>query len=167
MMNMLIALLSVFGLGNLTGSIATHFLSRRAETLRRRVATDSATYERRSTVLISTSIAALIRSDRCRDHGRGELAELIRNLGAGEHRDDFLDTRVKRAWVRFLELSAECGCKRLAGRITELEIDAYTRAREEWQEAARRSFGPLRESLDHPVMRQSDRRRASTHEQVG
>ena len=151
-MDLVIALLTAFGLGNITGSIAGHFLSRRAEEQRRRVATDRATYERRSTVLIATTLAAFIRSNRCRDSDRNQLAELIQNLAAGEHRGEFLDPRVRRAWVRFLELSAECGWKRLAGTITEPEIDRYIKAHEAWENAARRSFGPLPE-IDDPPMR--------------
>jgi hypothetical protein len=157
MLDLVIALLTAFGLGNITGSIATHFLSRRAEEQRRRVETDRATYERRTTVLITTTLAALIRSDRCREHERSELAELIQNLGAGEHRGDFLDPRVRRAWGRFLERSAECGWKRLAGTITERDIDAYVKAHEAWDIAARRSFGPLPERGERPSMREGER----------
>ena len=157
MLDMFIAILTAFGLGSITGSVASHILGRRAEEQRRRVATDRATYERRSTILITTTLAALIRSNRAVEDERDDLAELVQNLGAGEHRGDFLDPRVKRAWVRFLERSAECGWKRLRGTITEPEIAAYVKAHEEWERAARKSFGPLPELGETPPMRHDER----------
>lgn len=157
MLDVFIAILTAFGLGNITGSVAAHFLSRRAEEQRRRVETDRATYERRSTILITTTLAALIRSNRYREGQRDDLAELIQNLGAGEHRGDFLDPRVKRKWGRLLTLSAECGWKRLAGNITERDIASYVKAHEAWERAARKSFGPLPELTDTPPMRQDPR----------
>jgi len=157
MLDMFIAILTAFGLGSITGSVASHVLARRAEEQRRRVATDRATYERRSTILIATTLAALIRSNRGDENERTELAELVQNLGAGEHRGDFLDPRVKRAWVHFLERSAECGWKRLAGTITEPEIAAYVKAFEEWDRAARKSFGPLPELGELPPARHGAR----------
>ena len=165
-MDLIIAILTAFGLGNITGSIAGHFLSRRAEEQRRRVATDRATYERRTTVLIATTLAAFIRSNRFREGERDQLAELIQNLGAGEHQGDFLDRRVRRAWVRFLERSVECGWKRLAGIITEREVALYVRAHETWENACRRSFGPLPELEDHPTMRHEDEPGESSQEDV-
>jgi hypothetical protein len=156
MLDVFIAILTAFGLGNITGSIATHFLSRRAEEQRRRVETDRATYERRTTVLIATTLAAFIRSNRFREGDHEALAELVQNLGAGEHRGDFLDPPVQKAWRRLLDRSAECGWKRLAGTITELEIAAYVRDHEAWERAARRSFGPLPELSESPPVRQDD-----------
>jgi len=159
------ALLPAFGVGNVTGIIATHFLKRRADGLKRRAATDLATYRRRSTILISTTLAALIRSNRC-ENDRNELAELIQNLGAGEHRDDFLDPGVGRAWARLIDKSAECGWKRLAGTITELDIDAYSRIRQDWERAAKKSFGPLPELTVRPSMRRTARREDSFFEEA-
>lgn len=156
MLDVFIAILTAFGLGNITGSIATHFLSRRAEEQRRRVETDRATYERRTTVLITTTLSAFIRSNRFREGDQDMLAELVQNLGAGERRGDFLDPRVRRAWGHLLDRSAECGWKRLAGTITELEIAAYVRAHEAFEIAARRSFGPLPELSESPAARQDD-----------
>ena len=153
MLDMFIAILTAFGLGNITGSVASHVLALRAEERRRRVATDRATYERRSTLLITTTLAALIRSNRGDENERTELAELVQHLGAGQHRGDFLDPRVKRTWVRFLERSAECGWKRLAGTLTEPEIAAYVKAYEEWERTARKSFGPLPDLAETPPAR--------------
>ena len=156
MLDVFIAILTAFGLGNITGSIATHFLSRRAEEQRRRVETDRATYERRTTVLITTTLAAFIRSNRFRESDREALAELVQNLGAGQHRQDFLDPRVRKAWGRLLDQSAGCGWKRLAGTITEMEIAVYVRAHEAFDNAARRSFGPLPELSESPTVRQDE-----------
>jgi hypothetical protein len=153
MVEMLAPLLTAFGVGGVVGAVATHFLERHAEERKRRMETDKATYSRRSTILITTMVAALIRSNRCLDNEREELCELVQNLATGEHRNDFLDPTVQRAWARFLSKSAECGSKRIAGAITEREIDEYTRAREEWELAAKKAFGPLPEIGTRPLMR--------------
>jgi len=150
-------LLSAFGAGNISGAVVTHLLNRRAGDRKRRIETDKAMYSRRSTVLISTTLAALIRTERCRDHDREALAEVIQNLEAGEHRNDFLDPSVRRAWRKFLSKSAECGWKRLAGTITDPEVCAYNLARDEWEHAARKSFGPLPDRPEPPVIRNASR----------
>jgi hypothetical protein len=149
MLDSMIPWVTAFGLGNFTGAAATYFLREN----KRRIETDKATYCRRTSVLISINLAAFIRSDRCLDKERTELAELIQNLGAGEHRKDFLDSKVERAWSHFLSKSAECGWKRLSGVITEPEISEYNRAREKWERAARKSFGPLPEIEERPSLR--------------
>ena len=153
MFGIVVPLLAAFGVGNITGAVATHILERRAEERKRRIETDQATYSRRSTVVISTMMAALIRSDRCFDNEREEFSELVQNLAAGEHRNDFLDPAVHRAWVRFLSRSAECGWKRLAGTITEQEITEYNQSREAWEHASKKAFGPLPEIGGRPLLR--------------
>lgn len=166
MFEILIPLLSGFGIGNVTGAVTVHFLKRRAGVLKRRAATDQATYRNRSTVLISTTLAAYIRSNRCRDGERAELEELIQDLSEREHRNNFLCPQARRAWTRFLEKSAECGWKRLSGTITEPDIDGYSKARQEWEHAARRSFGPLPEIVERPAMRRGSRRSDSLSEEA-
>lgn len=155
MVENLALLLTAFGAGSVTGAWATHVFERRSSEKARRIETDKTTYSQRRTVLITTNLAAFIRSDRCRENEREELAELIQNLGAGEHRSDFLDPRAKKAWVKFLAKSAECGWKRLAGTITEPEISDYNGAREEWEHAARNCFGPLPEIGNLPSLRRA------------
>lgn len=155
----LVGLISAFGVGTIVGSIVTlllkDYLVRRAENRRRQIETDRATYQERMTRLIAANLCALIRSDRCRDEERGELADLIQELSDGSHRVRFLDPGVQTAWARLVALSAECGWRRLAGVVSERDIAQYTRAWEAWLLAARESFGPLPES-DRPVMRRPE-----------
>ena len=155
---MILQLLSAFGIGTVLGSVATLLvkdqLSRRAELRHRRIETDRATYQERTTRLIAANLCALIRSDRYRDGDRGELEELVQNLSNGTHCARFLDPIVQRAWADLVRKSAECGWQRLAGVITERDIIEYTRIWEAWLLAARESFGPLPEA-DSPQLRGS------------
>ena len=162
-MRSVVELLSAFGVGTVLGSLGTLLLKehllRQKERRDRQVETDRATYHERMTRLIVANLSAFIRSDRCRDGEREELAELIQNLSEGELHVRFVDTAVQHRWAIFAKLSAECGWRRLSGLITELEISEYTSALESWRSAARRSFGPLLEN-DPPRLRKSAERPA-------
>ncbi len=154
----LAAIASALGIGAAIGSVVTlllkDHLARRSERRRRQVETDRATYQARMTRLIGANLCAFIRSDRCREGEREDLAELIQELSDGAHREGFLDPKVQAAWLLLVKKSAECGWRRLAGVITEQEIADYTQIWEAWQAAARESFGPLPES-DPPRLRRS------------
>lgn len=149
-------ILSALGVGTAVGSVVTYFLKdhfvRKTEGRRRRIETDRATYQERTTRLIAANLCALIRSNRYREGELEELAELIQELSDGTHLTRFLDPPVQAAWAHLLQKSAECGWRRLAGVVTEQDIVAYTRAWETWLAAARESFGPLPES-DRPRLR--------------
>ncbi len=150
------ALASAFGAGTVVGSVITlllkHYLIRRSERHRRRIATDRATYEQRVTRLIAGNLCALIRSNRCRRGEREGLADLVQELSDGAHRELFLDPKVQAAWLRLVDKTAECGWLRLGEVVTERHIAEYTEAWEAWLHAARESFGPLPES-DPPKLR--------------
>lgn len=150
------ALASAFGVGTVVGSVVTlllkHYLIRRSNDRTRRIETDRATYQQRMTRLIAANLCALIRSNRCRDGEREELADLIQELSDGAHRELFLDPKVQAAWVHLVEKTARCGWLRLGDVVTELDIAEYTQAWEAWLRAARESFGPLPES-DPPLLR--------------
>lgn len=157
-MKAVVELASAFGFGTVFGSIVSllvnQHLLRRKERDDRRVETDRATHTERMTRLIVANLSAFIRSNRCREGERDELAELIQNLSAGDVHVRFLDPVVQVRWAAFVKLSATCGWQRLSGVITELEITEYTAALESWRSAARRSFGPLLES-DPPRLRKT------------
>lgn len=152
----LVSVASAFGVGTVFGSVVTlllkHALVRRSEQLRRRIATDRATYEQRTTRLIAANLCALIRSDRCRDGEREDLADLVQELSDGAHRERFLDPKVQAAWSHLVDKTAECGWLRLGEVVTERDIAEYTEAWETWLRAARESFGPLPEN-DPPQLR--------------
>jgi hypothetical protein len=156
-------LTSAFGFGSVFGSIVSLLLKeqllRRKERHDRRVETDRATCHERRTRLIVANLSAFIRSNRCREGERDELAALIQNLSDGDVHVRFLDPAVQVRWAAFVKLSATCGWQRLSGVITELEITEYTAALESWRSAARRSFGPLLES-DPPRLRKTAQARA-------
>jgi hypothetical protein len=153
------ATLSAFGVGAIVGSILTLLvkdaLDRRSERRRQRIETDRATYGARMTRLIDESLCAFIRSDRYRECDLPAITELVSNLMDGSHRRLFRDPRVQEAWALLVARTAECGCMRISGVITEFDIVGYTRIREDWLHAARESFGPLPEFDHAPAWRGS------------
>ena len=159
-MKAVLQLASTFGLGIVFGSVASlllrEHLLRRKERRDRRVEIDRATCHERMTRLIVANLSAFIRSNRCREGERDELAEIIQHLSDGDVHVRFLDPAVQVRWASFVKLSATCGWQRLSGVITELEITEYTAALESWRSAARKSFGPLLES-DPPRLRKTAR----------
>lgn len=104
-------------------------------------ATDRDTYAHRGVVLLRVNLAAWI--------GRGwwaagpdDLDRLLENLEHGNH-DHFLDAVVEAAWVKFVQKSLVLARRRRGGALSELELESYHRIRCEFEDAAKRSFGPL------------------------
>lgn len=150
-------LLTTLGLGTVLGSVVTlllkDHLARQEERRRQQIETDRATYQERITRLIGANLSALIRSNRCREGERAELADLVQELSEGAHRERFLDPTVQLAWLRLVELSSHHGWRRLTDSITDTDIAEYTRAWEVWMVASRESFGPLPEADPPPLRR--------------
>ena len=148
--------IAVFGLGGVAGTLATlvvkailerksedykHSWQEKREAKGKRVETDRATYSQRLTILVRENLAAYIRSGRWFTD-EDDLKRLVLSLSRGAH-EHFLDPEVNRAWLALVSKSVELAARRLTTGIQELEIREYNRIRNEWEDAAKRSFGPL------------------------
>lgn len=147
-----IAIISAFGVGNLTGALLRDHLTRRADLRKRRMETDRATYDDRVTRLVRGNLGSFIRSNRCRNGDLESLTELVGELTNGAHRKRFLDKEVQTAWALLVDKSVECGRLRLDGTIAEQQIATYVKVWERFINAAKASFGPVTEA-DCPSMR--------------
>ena len=111
------------------------------ELRKRRVDTDRATYNQRLTILVREHLAAFVRSgDWPTDEE--DLRNLLLSLAQGTY-EHFLDPAVNRAWETLVSKSVELAIRRLAGAFSEPDIWEYNHVRTEWEDACKRSFGPL------------------------
>jgi hypothetical protein len=148
--------ITILGLGGVVGTVITlivkailerksqeyrHDWQQRRERHEKRVETDRATYNQRLTILVRENLAAFVRSGKWFSD-EADLRRLILSLGQGTH-EHFLDPHVNRLWEALVAKSAELAAKRLAIGISELEVREYNRVRNDWEDAAKRSFGPL------------------------
>lgn len=120
--------------------------SRRATSLddrQRRIETDRAIYRRRLTTLVRTNLATYIRSGRWRT----DENDLVRSLARGGY-EDFLDPEVNARWVRLIARTVELARKRRDETIAPVEIEEYNELHRAWEDAAKRSFGPLPETAE-------------------
>jgi hypothetical protein len=112
----------------------------------RHIATDRDLYAERLTTLVRSQLATYIRSGRWWNDG-DDLNELLLGLEQGNY-PDFLDPEVNAAWARLLSMTIALAKKRRAGTITALDVQYYNDLHRAWEDAARRSFGPLPEPPD-------------------
>jgi len=110
----------------------------------RRVETDRSTYRERLPVLIHRHLATYVRSGGRWWSNEEDLRNLIRSLECGAY-EHFLDAAVETRWVHLVETTVELAKKRLASCITDADVQTYNAVRHAWEDAAKRSFGPLRE----------------------
>jgi hypothetical protein len=130
------------------------------EKRRMRILTDRDTYKSRLTVLIRSRLATFIRHDRwCT--GQNDLDHLLDDLDNGNY-ERFLDKDVNRLWQKFCGKSVVLARARLNGTISQLDIRMYNLMRHEWEDAAKRSFGPL--PKEHAVLQSHPRNRSEVAE---
>jgi len=106
--------------------------------------TDRDAYAHRSTVLARVNLVGYI--------GRGiwpagpeDLQRLLQNLDHGNH-EHFLDETVDSAWKKFLQKSVVLARQRASGPLSSAELESFHRIRADFEDAAKRSFGPLPKS---------------------
>lgn len=123
--------------------------TRRATSLddrRRRIETDRGIYAHRLTILIRSNLATFIRSGKWWTDEE-DLRRLLRSLEDGAY-EDFLDPEVNDAWQALLARTLELAQQRLAGKLSSSDIQEYNALHRIWEDAAKRSFGPLPETPD-------------------
>jgi hypothetical protein len=103
--------------------------------------TDRDAYAHRGTVLVRVNLVGYI--------GRGawpagpeDLGRLLQNLEHGNH-ERFLDRVVQAAWIKFIQKSVVLARQRAAGPLSSTDLESFYRIRTDFEEAAKRSFGPL------------------------
>lgn len=108
------------------------------------MATDRDAYAHRGTVLVRVNLVGYI--------GRGgwpagpeDLERLLQNLDHGNH-EHFLDPVVEAAWIKFLQKSVLLARRRNAGPLSHTDLNSFHRIRRDFEDAAKRSFGPLPKS---------------------
>jgi hypothetical protein len=111
------------------------------ESRRLRIRTDRATFNQRLTVLIRQQLAAYVRRGKWYTD-TDDLRRLLADLDNGNH-EHFLDPEVNRLWQKFVRKTVALAHRRLAGDITALDIRFYNLIRKDWEDAAKRSFGPF------------------------
>ena len=131
-----------------------------AKELRDRIQeTDRATYSQRLTILVREHLAAFIRTGRW-PTDEEDLRRLIASLSQRTY-EHFLDPAVNQKWETLVRKSVEFASHRLSNQITESQIREYNRLRIEWEDACKRSFGPLPPTPEDVVLRQAPRDAAS------
>ena len=161
---------TVLGIGGIVGSILTLWvkaaLENRTEERRKRredesktrdnrIDTDRATYNQRITILIRSNLAAYIRSGKWYSDEE-DLKRLVASLAQGTY-EHFLDPAVNDLWMGLIRKSVQLANKRMVTGLAEADIREYNRIRREWEDSAKRSFGPLPETPGFPVPRHTPR----------
>lgn len=103
--------------------------------------TDRATYNQPITILVRVHLAAYIRTGEWSAEDE-EVRKLLAGLSLRTY-EHFLDPVVNRLWEDLVRKSVEFASLRMVGRIGATEIREYNRLRTEWEDACKRSFGPL------------------------
>lgn len=165
---------ALLGLGGLIGTVVTlivkaiierksqdheHRWQEDKERRDRTQDTDRATYNQPLTIQVREPLAAFIRTGEWRAD-EGDLGRLLDSLGQRTY-EHFLDPVVNQLWERLVAKSVEMASLRLSHRIRESDIREYGRLWTEWQDACKRSFGPLTAPLEHGMPRQELREAAS------
>ncbi len=103
--------------------------------------TDRDAYAHRGTVLVRVNLVGYI--------GRGgwaagieDLERLLQNLDHGNH-EHFLDSSVEAAWIKFVQKSVVLARQRRSGPLSPADLSSFHHIRTDFEEAAKRSFGPL------------------------
>jgi hypothetical protein len=112
----------------------------------RHIATDRDIYGGRLTTLVRSHLATFIRSGKWWTD-QDDLEQLLHSLEHGAY-EDFIDPDVNAAWVRLLDTTVELARKRRAGTITLEDVQQYNDVHRAWEDAAKRSFGPLPEPAE-------------------
>ena len=148
-----ITLLGLSGvLGTLVAMMARAIIDRRSQNhehrwqdereLRDRTQeTDRATYNQPLTILVRVHLAAFV----CTGEWTLEEEVLGRLLTSLRQRtyEHILDADVNAVWVKFVMRSLDLASRRLTVPIRESEIRSFIELRTEWEDACKRSFGPL------------------------
>lgn len=147
---------AMLGLGSMTGTVLAlivkavidrkneRYLLRLEEERKRgeRIQeTDRVTYGQPGTVLVHEHLAGFIVSGEWSGSG-DDLERLLTRLSQGTY-ERFLDPVVNREWERLIHKSMELATRRLANELDSRDIRAFNLLRSRWQDACKRSFGPL------------------------
>jgi hypothetical protein len=103
--------------------------------------TDRATYNQRLTIQVRDQLAEFIRTGEW-PAGEEDLRRPLASLSQRTY-EHFLDPVVNRGWETLVKRSVELASRRLPCQIAESDICEYNRLRTEWEDACKRSFGPL------------------------
>ena len=126
------------------------------ETRDKRIETDRATYQQRITVLVFANLAAYIRAGKWFTD-EDDLRRLVASLAQGTY-EHFLDPVVDSTWCDLVRLSVELANRRASrGQLDASEIRDYNTVRQRWEDAAKRSFGPLPPTTEIPIPRRTPR----------
>jgi hypothetical protein len=113
---------------------------------RRRIETDRDLYASRLTTLVRSNLATYIRSGAWWTDD-ADRERLLLGLEQGAY-EDFVDPEVNAAWVRLLRRTLLLAKRRGAGTITPRDVEEYNVVLRAWEDAAKRSFGPLPDPED-------------------
>jgi hypothetical protein len=122
--------------------------------------TDRATYNHRLTILVREHLAAFIRTGRW-PTDEEDLRHLLASLSQQTY-EHFLDPAVNQGWVELVATSVELARRRLSSEIEESDIYDYNQLRTDWEDACKRSFGPLPDTPEELVLRHNQRESEST-----
>ena len=111
------------------------------EDRQRRMDTDRDTYGRLLAILLKSELPTFIRTGK----RRSDVGSLLLSLEQGAY-EDFVDPEVNTAWVRLIAKTVELARKRQDNNITPIDIQEYNEQYRAWEDAAKRSFGPLPDS---------------------
>src|SRR5437667_9364689 len=103
-------------------------------------------YGRRLTTLVQSYLATYIRAGKWWTD-EADLERLVLSLEQGAY-EDFLDPEVNDAWVMLVAITTRLARKRRAGTIAPEDIGEYNEIHRAWEDAAKRSFGPLPEPVE-------------------
>jgi len=103
--------------------------------------TDRATYNQRLTILVREDLAEFIRTGQW-PADQEDLRRALLSLRQATY-EHFLDPTVNEGWELLVRKSVDLATRRLSNRLRESDIFAYNRLRTEWEDACKRSFGPL------------------------
>ena len=113
-------------------------------------------YGRRLTTLVQLNLATFIRSGKWWTDEE-DLRRLVLSLEQGTY-ENFVDPAVSATWVKLVATTIVLARKRLAGTITPEDIQEYNEIHRAWEDAAKRSFGPLPETAE--IAPRTDRARS-------
>lgn len=119
---------------------------------------DRDTYANRGTVLVRVNLVSFV-SRGFWPAGDEDLGRLLQNLDHGNH-EHFLDAATEAAWMKFILKSVVLARRRREGELTATELNGFHYLRSVFEDAAKRSFGPLPKS--DPVPARSEPATAET-----
>lgn len=114
------------------------------ERSRRHVETDRAVYSHRLTTLVRLQLATYVRTGKWWSDVE-DLERLLASLEQGAY-EDFIDPEVNALWIRLVAKTIDLARKRRTRLIAPWDVRLYNRVHRAWEDAAKRSFGPLPET---------------------